>query len=550
MALPREELRAFIVGRTVDLVPAVEGSAPSRMTLQLRRPLDALTAGRLVRELDLARAASFPGLLTPEAAELSPERVQLFFPAVAPGVVQLAALTAGGRGLGSPLAAAVIATVASAVHQLHELPGLEGPRVHGELHGGVVLISPEGALTLVGSGLLVSDALFLAGPADEAARYRLLAPEAARGEPVDARADVYALGVLYFELLAGRPHRPDLLAAGLAEAALAGLEPDVPGALPEPRPSLQALLRRALAPHPGHRFEDALTFGEAVLEELAGAGLAPGSASELAGLVRGLPPEIPRGLEALVPQQQRSTSPRAQPLPPEAPLARPSPSSWDQVLGEPIQAPATQATPAAPVPSAAPARAPEAAALAKLTLPPRGAAQAPRRRLPSEALRSVGLTPAVAREEEPRRAPAGKRRALAMTGALLVAVAGGLAWLARSPSPSPNVPEAREATLPEAAPPERGEAAPRGFIDRTAVPDAPRPIGLLTVMSQPSGAAVEVDGGYVGTTPLVHRHRFERRAYVVRVLADGYLPWERHVFADLQTGSISLTAVLERSGAR
>jgi hypothetical protein len=77
-----------------------------------------------------------------------------------------------------------------------------------------------------------------------------------------------------------------------------------------------------------------------------------------------------------------------------------------------------------------------------------------------------------------------------------------------------------------------------------------RALELLSVTSQPSGAAVEVDGGYVGKTPLVLRHSFERRAHRLRVLAEGHLPWERLVEPDPRLGTISVTAILEPRAER
>jgi Tol biopolymer transport system component len=89
-----------------------------------------------------------------------------------------------------------------------------------------------------------------------------MAPEQAAGRPVDRRADVWAFGVVLFEMLTGRP----LFTGETASEVLASVikeEPDwtrLPAGLP---PGLTRLLRRCLRKKPRERLRD---IGDARLE--------------------------------------------------------------------------------------------------------------------------------------------------------------------------------------------------------------------------------------------------------------------------------------------
>ena len=81
-----------------------------------------------------------------------------------------------------------------------------------------------------------------------------MAPEQMRGKPVDARTDIWALGVLLFEMLAGRkPFRegpwPDICAQVLNEPGplIASIGGNVP-------PELEAIIQKCLSRAPGDRY--------------------------------------------------------------------------------------------------------------------------------------------------------------------------------------------------------------------------------------------------------------------------------------------------------
>jgi ABC-type branched-subunit amino acid transport system substrate-binding protein/tRNA A-37 threonylcarbamoyl transferase component Bud32 len=102
-----------------------------------------------------------------------------------------------------------------------------------------------------------------------------VAPEQIRGEAVNGRADVYSLGCLFFECLAGEPpfrHKSDvaLLVAHLREEppSLSALRPDLP-------PQIDSVIAKALAKEPDLRYQTCRQLVEAAREALPAPGVTP-----------------------------------------------------------------------------------------------------------------------------------------------------------------------------------------------------------------------------------------------------------------------------------
>ena len=176
----------------------------------------------------------------------------------------------------------LICAISRALGFLHEFEGLG--LVHRKLHPARVRLGYQGGVKLLdlASGRAVgSDGVL--GSAFIAEELRYPAPEQLGDNPVDLRADVYALGVVLWETLAGCPFLSNI-EGGQAELLGAGREqmierirahrPPSPSLFnPEVRPELDAVVMRAVAKAPDQRFPTAGEFERALLPMAGDAGL-------------------------------------------------------------------------------------------------------------------------------------------------------------------------------------------------------------------------------------------------------------------------------------
>jgi serine/threonine protein kinase len=93
-----------------------------------------------------------------------------------------------------------------------------------------------------------------------------MSPEQARGEPIDHRADVYALGIVLFQALTGQVPftSEDHFTTAMMQVYE---EPPAPRSLNQTiPPAVEALILKALAKEPGRRFQSAAAFARALTE--------------------------------------------------------------------------------------------------------------------------------------------------------------------------------------------------------------------------------------------------------------------------------------------
>jgi YVTN family beta-propeller protein len=159
---------------------------------------------------------------------------------------------------------------ARAVHILEQIAGaLDAAHARGLVHRDVkpsnVLLDEREHVYLADFGLsrYLGDAALPLGPAKSLGTADYVAPEQIRGEEADGRADVYSLGCLLYECLAGEPPFRRGSDAATLYAQLEEAPPVLPG--------LEQVLPKALAKEPGERYE---TCGELIEDVREALGLA------------------------------------------------------------------------------------------------------------------------------------------------------------------------------------------------------------------------------------------------------------------------------------
>ncbi|WP_199242759.1 serine/threonine-protein kinase [Vitiosangium sp. GDMCC 1.1324] len=171
------------------------------------------------------------------------------------------------KGLALPLehALRIVAETAAGLHYAHSYvdpAGVPHPVVHRDVSPHNVLISLDGAIKLSDFGIakVQGEENTQAGVLKGKISY--ISPEAAAGRPLDARNDVFALGVVLFELLTGQlPFKRDHDAATLN--AIVREPAPVPSQLKPTIPQdVSDLILRALVKDPARRTPSAAAMRE------------------------------------------------------------------------------------------------------------------------------------------------------------------------------------------------------------------------------------------------------------------------------------------------
>ncbi len=146
----------------------------------------------------------------------------------------------------------VMMQAASGLQSAHE-QGL----IHRDIKPGNLMLTQKGSVKVTDFGIALAQGTGerLTGTGGIIGTPGYLSPEACLGEPLDARTDIFALGVVFYEMLTGRLPFDDKSPYALMAAVVQAQIPDVTQLNSEIDPNTVAILTKMLARRPAERYQ-------------------------------------------------------------------------------------------------------------------------------------------------------------------------------------------------------------------------------------------------------------------------------------------------------
>jgi tRNA A-37 threonylcarbamoyl transferase component Bud32 len=144
--------------------------------------------------------------------------------------------------------------------------------IHRDIKPANILLCDDARVMVTDFGIAkVRDDTDLTNTGTMLGTVKYLAPEQVESGPVDARTDIYALGVVLYEALVGRPPFSGDTAAATALARLHQTPPSPRHYRTDVSPALDGVVMRALARDPANRFASASELRAEILAPQSGA---------------------------------------------------------------------------------------------------------------------------------------------------------------------------------------------------------------------------------------------------------------------------------------
>jgi serine/threonine protein kinase len=366
-----------------------------------------------------------------------------------------------GEGTPIPIAARIMLSVLEGLEFAHgyqeqgQLVGL----VHRDISPSNIFVTYQGTVKVLDFGIAkASSRMTQTQPGLLKGKWGYMSPEQARGEPIDARSDLFSVGVTFHELLTARRVFERDNEIGVLLALMDQPIPPPSQRRADVPPALDRIVMKALERRPQDRYASAAEMRADLEEFLRGTPSVPG-VSQLAQYMQGLfgPAEVER--KTKVPSLTELAALKVEPQPQpqedslgyEKTMVRPSAPGIPAITAERMPAPAfNTGIDFAPVASPAAASAPVPA--------------------PPPPARSQGLSMAMG----------------ALGALVLMALGGGAAWyflpraappatvIVTAPAPA-SAPAVTPAPAPAPAPPPAPVSPPEP-VAQPAPPQAPLPV--------------------------------------------------------------------------
>jgi serine/threonine protein kinase len=157
-----------------------------------------------------------------------------------------------------------VLNVLSLAHEAFDEAGHASPIYHLGVSPEVLYVTFKGVVKLTDFGGPSAEARMNKGRSTQKKRSPYLAPEQLMGEEGDARADVFSVGVMLYELALNRHPLTDLGAPDMLQVVSSGGSPSAGLAKATIPPALSIILERALAPRPESRYYAAKPMMDAI----------------------------------------------------------------------------------------------------------------------------------------------------------------------------------------------------------------------------------------------------------------------------------------------
>ncbi len=390
----------------------------------------------------------------------------------------------------------ILADVLAGLEHAHRLTDFDGSPlgvVHRDVSPQNVFLTYDGQTKLVDFG--IAKAAGASSRTQEGmlkGKISYISPEQARCEKVDARADIFTVGVMLWEAIAGRRMVTREDEMSVLARRMAGQDPRIREVVPDVPAELAAICDRAMAPLAADRFETAQEFHDVLEQYLAGSDFRV-SSKDVGHMVTSAFAEERRQIKATIEEQVKNVASNREPINLE--LTPASLKATSESLARVMM-------PYSPLRSD----------------PPLSGEHAPS----NTTQMSQAISP-------PRPKSRSMLGALAVGSALALGALGAVVMLNQGKSEPAATKSSSPAAPPTTAAPDATAAAAAPAKSTVAQPDDKT---VALVIAYPEGAKAKLDGGYVEGNPFKARVPKDGSLHRIEVEQDGYRTEKRTVTFD------------------